>query len=97
MRLDGYVTLVNSLLADLFDHPLNRLKCDVQVREFDQIARRLLIRYAVDAGVDNFLLHAQTEPAMVKSQRLILREKKPADSGGNLLRVVSSRHLPSWS
>ena len=80
-----------------FDHPLNRLKCDVQVRELGQIARRLLIGHAVDTGVDNSLLHAWTEPTMVKSQCLILREKKPADSGGNLLHVVSSRHLPAWS
>ena len=29
MRLDSHVTLVDSLLADLFDHPFNQLECDV--------------------------------------------------------------------
>jgi hypothetical protein len=33
--------------------------------------------------VDDLLLYARAEATMVKTQSLILREKKPADSGGS--------------
>ena len=89
MQLDRGVTLVGSLLADLSGHPLDRLGRDAQVGQFGQIARCLLIGNAVDAGMDDFLLHAGTEAGMVNAQRLVLREKKPADNGGNSQRVVS--------
>ena len=51
--------------------------------EEGQVARRLLIRGAVDAGVDDLLLHAGTEARVIKAQRLVLREKKPADRRGS--------------
>ena len=89
MRLDCGITLAGSLLADPSDHPLNRLGRDSQVGQFGQIARRLLIRNTVDAGMDDFLLHTWAEAGVINAQRLILREKKPADSGGNSRRVVS--------
>ena len=97
MRRDGCVTLVDPLLADLPDEPLDRLGRDVQVRQFGQIAGPLLIGRTVDAGMDNFLLHAWAEAGVVNAQRLILREKKPADSGGNCRLVVSRPRLPAWS
>ena len=97
MRLDRRVSLVDSLLADLLDHPLDRLGLDLQVGQFGQIARSLLIGRTVDAGMDDLLLHAWAEAGVINAQRLILREKKPADSGGNWRRVVSRRHLPAWS
>ena len=58
MRLDRRITLVDSFLADLSDHPLDRLRHDAQVGQFGQITRRLLIGNIVDAGMDDFLLHA---------------------------------------
>jgi hypothetical protein len=33
--------------------------------------------------MDDFLLDARAEAGVINAQRLILREKKPADSGGN--------------
>ena len=97
MRRDGRVTLVNSFLADLLDHPLDRLGLDVQVREFGEISGRLLIGRTVDAGMNDFLLHAWAKAGVVNAQRLALREKKPADIGGNWRLVLSRRHLLAWS
>ncbi len=97
MGRDGRVTLVNSLLADLPDKSFDRLGLDVQVREFSEISGRLLIGRTVDAGMKNFLLHSRAEAGPVNAQRLALREKKPADSGGNWRRVLSRRHLLAWS
>ena len=97
MHRDGRVTLVDPLLADLPDEPLDGLGRDVQVRQFGQIAGPLLIGRAVDASMDNFLLYAWAEPGVVNAQRLILREKKPGDSGGNCRLVVSRSRLPAWS
>jgi hypothetical protein len=75
MRLYPRVTLVGSLPADLSDHSLDRFKRNVQVGQFGQIARRLLKGNTVDACMDDFLLYAWAEAAMVNAQRLILREK----------------------
>jgi hypothetical protein len=96
VRLDCRVTLVDSLPADLSDHPLDRLGRHAQVGQFGQIARRLLRRNTVDAGMDDFLLDAWAQAGMVNAQRWILRGKKPADSGGNWRRVASRRRLPAW-
>jgi hypothetical protein len=54
MRLDPRVTLVGSLPTDLSDHSLDRFKRNVQVGQFGQIARRLLIGNTVDASMDHF-------------------------------------------
>ncbi len=67
MRRDGCVTLIDPLLADLPDEPLDRLGRDVQVRQFGQIAGPLLIGRAVDASMDNFLLYAWAEPGVVNA------------------------------
>ena len=96
MGRDGGITSVDPLLADPLDQPLDRLGLDVQVRQFGEIAGRLLIGGAVDAGMDDLLLDARAEPGMVNAQRLILRGKKPADSGGNWRLVVSRRRHPAW-
>ncbi len=45
--------------------------------------RSLLIRDTIGTGMDDFLLDARAEAGVINAQRLILREKKPADSGGN--------------
>jgi hypothetical protein len=97
VRRDGGVALVDPLPADPPDEPLDGLGLDVQVRQLGQIARRLLIGEAVDAGMDDLLLDARTEAAVVNAQRLILGGKKPADSGGNWRPVVSRRRPPAWS
>ena len=97
MHLHRGITLVGSLLADLSDHPLDWLGRDLQVGQFSQIARRLLIGNTIDAGMDDLLLHAWAEAGMVNAQRLILRENTPADSGGTGQRGVSRRPLPAWS
>ena len=97
MRRDGRVTLVDPLPADPLDQPLDRLGRDVQVGQFGQIAGRLLVRDAVDPGVDDLLLHARAEARVVKAQRLVLRGKKPADSGGSCRRVASRPRPPAWS
>jgi hypothetical protein len=96
VRRDGRVTLVDPLPADLPDQPLDRLGSDSQVGQFGEIARRLLIGNTVHARMNDFLLHTRAEAATVKAQRLILREKKPADSGGNWRPVVSRRHRLAW-
>ena len=97
MRLDRRVPLVDPLPADLLDQPLDRLGLDVQVGQLGQVARRLLIGKAVDAGMDDLLLDARAEAGAVNAQRLILRGKKPADSGGSWRLVVSRRRPPAWS
>ena len=97
MGLHRGIPLVGSLPADLLDHPLDRLGSDAQVGQFSQIARRLLIGNTVDAGVDDLPLNTWAEAGSINAQRLILREKKPADSGGSSRRVVSRRYLPAWS
>ncbi len=97
MRREGCVALVDPLLADLPDEPLDRLGLDFQVRQFGQIAGCLLIGNTVDACVDDLLLHAWAEAGVVNAQRLILREKKPTDSGGSCRLVVSRPRLPAWS
>jgi hypothetical protein len=97
MRFDGRVTLVDSLLTDLMNQPLDRLGLDLQVGKFGQVVGRLLIRKTVDAGMNDFLLNARAEAANVNAERLILREKKPADIGGNWRRVVSIPRLRAWS
>ena len=89
MRRDDCVALVDPLLANPADQPLDRLGCDFQVRQFGQIAGRLLIGETVDARMDNFLLHAWAEAGVVNAQRLILRGKKPADSGDSWRHGVS--------
>ena len=97
MGRDGGVALIDPLPADLLDESLDRLGLDVQVRQFGEIAGRLLKGRAVDAGMDDLLLGARAEPAVVNAQRLILREKKPADSGGSWRLVVPRRRPPVWS
>jgi hypothetical protein len=47
--------------------------------------------------MDDLLLDAWAEAAVVNAQRLILRGKKPADSGGIGRRVASRPRLPAWS
>ncbi len=89
MRRDGGVTPVDPLAADPPDQSLDRLGRDLQVGQLGQVAGRLLIRDAVDAGMDDLLVHAWAEAGVVNAQRLVLRGKKPADSGGNSRRVVS--------
>ena len=94
---DSRVTLVGPLLADPLDDPLDRLGLDVQVGQRGQIRGRLLIGKAVDAGMNDLPLHAWAEARVVNAQRLALREKKPADIGGNWRLVLSRRHLLAWS
>ena len=67
MRGDGCVTLVDPLLADLPNDPLDRLRGDSQVRQFGQTAGFLLIGRTVDAGMDNFLLHVWAESGVVNA------------------------------
>ncbi len=97
MGRDRRVSLVDPLPADPPDEPLDRLGPDVQIRQLGQVAGRLLIGGAVDAGMDNLPLHARAEATVVNAQRLILREKKPAGSGGNWRLVVSRPRPPAWS
>lgn len=97
MRRDRLVALIDSLSADRLDEPLDVLGPDVEVRQFGQIAGRLLIGMTVDAGMDDLPLDAWAEAAVVNPERSILREKKPADSGGSCRRVASRRRLPAWS
>ena len=91
------VALVDPFLADLMNQPLDRLGRDLQVGECGQVARRLLIRRTIDAGMDDFLLDTWAEAAMINAQRLVLRGKKPADIGGNWRHVVSIPRLRAWS
>ena len=83
VRCDRRISLVGSLSADLLDHPFDRLGRDFQVGHFGQIEGRLLKGGAIDAGVNDSLLHSRDEVGAVKAQRLVLREKKPSGSGGN--------------
>ena len=94
---DGGVALVGPLLANLPNDPLDRFRSDFQIRQFGEITGPLLIGGTVDTGVDNFLLHPWAETGAVNSQCLILREKKPSDSGGNYRPVVSRPRLLAWS
>jgi len=96
VRRDGLVALVDPLLADLPDEPLDGVGPDVQAGQFGEIAGRLVIGKAVDARVGDFLLHARAEAAVVNPRCLSLRGKKPADSGGDWRLVVSRRRLPAW-
>jgi hypothetical protein len=56
VRRDRRVTLIDPRLADLLDEPLDRLGLDVQVGQFGQITRRLLIGRTVDAGMNDRLM-----------------------------------------
>ena len=87
MSRNRSVTPVDSLLADPLDQPLDRLRGDVQIGEFGQVARRLLIRGAVDTGVNDLLLDAGTEARAVKAQRLVLRT-------GAAIQVASASAFP---
>ena len=89
MRRDGRVALPDPLPADPPDEPLDGLGSDFQVRQDGQVAGRLLIGGAVDARMDDLLLHPWAEAGVVNPQRLSLRGKKPAGSGDSWRRVAS--------
>lgn len=83
VRRDGLVALVDPLSADLPDESLDGLGSDFPIRQFGQVAGSLLRGKAVDARMDDVWLDPRAEAGAVNPQRLILRGKKPADSGGN--------------
>lgn len=97
MRLDRRVPLIDAFPADRPDQSLDRLGLDVQVGPFGQIVGRAQIRDAVDAGMDDFLLHAWAEAGVINAQRLVLRGKEPADSGGSYRPVAPRPPHPAWS
>lgn len=97
VRRGGLVALVDPLLADLPNEPLDGFGTDFQVRQLGEVAGRLLIGRAVDARMDDLLLDARAEAGVVNAQRVILRGKKPADSGDSWRVVASRRHLLAWS
>jgi hypothetical protein len=97
IRRDGRASLVDSLPADLRDQSLDRLGLHPQIGQFGQITRGLEKRLAVDTGMDDLLLDARAEAAVVNAQGLILRGKKPSGSGGSWRRAASRRRLPAWS
>ena len=94
---DGRVTLIDPLLADPLYQPLDRLGLDRQVGERSQVVGGFLVGDVFDAGVDDLLLDARAEARLINTQRLVLREKKPADSGYSIRRVGPNRHLLAWS
>ena len=95
MLRDGRVALVGPLLTDSLDQPLDRFGLDHQVGQHGQMVGGLLVGRCFDAGVDDLLLYARAEARVINAQRLVLREKKPADSGYNSRPVGSTRHLPA--
>jgi hypothetical protein len=97
MSGDGGVAPVGPLAPDPVDESLDRLGPDRQVPQCGEVAGGLLRGGAVHPGVHDLLLHAGTEARVIKAERLALREKKPADSGGNSRPVVSRRRLLAWS
>ena len=97
MLRDGRVALIDPLLADPLDQPLDRLGLDRQVGQRGQVVGGLLVGDVFDAGVDDLLLHARAEARVINAQRLVLRGKKPADSGYSIRRVGSNRHPLAWS
>ena len=97
MGRDRGVALVDAFLANPLDQPLDRLGPDLQLALLGQFLRGGPERLRLDSRTDHLLLHPRAVARAIKSQSLVLRGKKPADSGDNNFGFPSSRHSPAWS
>jgi hypothetical protein len=97
MGRDGGIALIDPLLTDAADQPLDRLGPDFQAAQLGQAVAGGAVRFRPNPGVDDLPLDSRAGGGAVKPQGSVLRGKKPADSGGNGSSARSRSPGPGWS
>ena len=97
MGRDRGVALVNAFLANPLDQPLDRRGPDRQLALLGQFFRGSPKRLRLDSRTDHRALHPRAVACAIQSQSLVLRGKKPADSGDKNSGFPSRGHAPVWS
>jgi hypothetical protein len=97
MGRDRGVALVDAFLANPLDQPLDRLGPNIQLALLGQFLGGGPERLRLDSRADHLPLHPRAVARAIKSQRLVLRGKKPANSGDNSAGFPSIGHSPAYS